>query len=913
VTMNRSDRLTRRQVLTTGAGLTAVGAAAVIGGVYATGHRGNSGTGGDALDAPTPDVTPVDPGDLQLRVSDDGSHPGRVSVLTAADHGGRELFHIDGYRFDGSTATRGATVDDPSAGQPGPGPVRVDFQVDRPDWSASVTLRAEGGRVTMDWELGVPDGTAEDALSGGAMYRTLVDAHDGPATDRHVPATRWARDPRGGVPFHERVTEIHAVDWDDGDGRIRGVFTVPGGTTAGQSTLTAPPARGDDGVWRTTVDFRTDPAAAEARALIDDGRPLLAGGVLGHPDLPDPLVDVTGPGRYNLADSGGTRTFTVGAAGSPGSTTVDVTARDLDGTELHRSTVTVDIPADSRHGDGTVDIDLPGPRCWAAVDVSCGTSFARTGTAVWPQPDAVPADRSLAGLGGFASDPGGGSTQQPGLEPADAEHALWGRLGVRHLRNPWLSAAESSDLGIRTAVQPAGRPGDFTGDGPGTFDEWAASALDRGDAAGAEHYELLNEWNTDDVSAQDRAARAAEYSDSWLKPFRAEMDRRGSTAKLLNMAIAGWDPDFLDTVRDHGGWDLIDGIAEHPGRGNYTADYDGGRWNFLGQVRTARAYLDGHPTGGDNELWLTEVYACTQPNSWWNDDLRTAADAVFLSLALAAASGVTGVHWYQLTDGVWHDKYGVSPGDSEYHYGLFAVDRSPKPSAAAFAAAAGALGGAEFLGWVESPHPDLRGLRFARGDETFWVLWSRQDGYITTPDRTRQQTDDAFYPHPEPWDRPAWAGGTVTVTVPSDARATDVIGRDVAVDDGHVVVGSSPVVVRGTGRDDEGPTEVTGDARVPLSGVAVHRDGQTLVIDGSNGTGHPLTLKVTGRQVDGVLGEETVEVPAGDFSESVALGAAMPDGDGAGAQVRIVAEQREKVTPEAVQSQVYRAEYHRTV
>jgi hypothetical protein len=147
-------------------------------------------------------------------------------------------------------------------------------------------------------------------------------------------------------------------------------------------------------------------------------------------------------------------------------------------------------------------------------------------------------------------------------------------------------------------------------------------------------------------------------------------------------------------------------------------DYDGGKWNFLGQVRTARAYLDGHATDADSptELWLTETYACTRPNAWWYDDERTAADSVLLTLMLAKAEGVSGVHWFQLADGLWHDKYGVNPTESEYHYGLLHVDRSPKPSLPAFAFAAEMLDGAEFLGWIESPHPDLRGLRFSRDD-----------------------------------------------------------------------------------------------------------------------------------------------------------------------------------------------------
>lgn len=935
--------ISRRGFLIGGAGV--LGAGAVIGGGAVLRNRG---TGSEGL------PRAVDPGPLQLQVGD-GDHPGRVTVVTAA---GRELVHFDGYRLTGSVGTRGATVDDPGGGRPGSGPVRVDFEVTDPDYTAAVTYRAEGGRVTADWEFTAPgDGTDSEGrplLRGGRVYRTLVDARD--TTELHVPASRWVRDPDGGVPVQERVAELNFIEWDvpdnEGDGgdggddggeaRLYGCLTAVDSMSASSTTLHAAPRReSDDGVWRARLEFRADPTVGEARALVDDGRPLLAGAVLGTTGLPDPTVDITGDSTYNVYPEGGPHTFTVGLAGAARGTgtSVEVTAYDFDGNGIHRSRHEVAVPPGVGHVDTAVTVDLPGPRSWCALEVSCADSFARTAAAVWPEHDFGPADRSIVGLGGFASTPSPGSAQSPGLESRDAERALWRRLGVRHLRNPWLTADEAHDLGISTAAQPSGSPGKFDdpSDGGESFSEWAQNALDRGEAAGAAHYELLNEWS---LAGADTVELATEYTEQWLIPFRAEMDRRGTDAALLAMPLAGWDAEFLDTVRERKGWNLLDGIAEHAGRGNYVPDYDGGKWNFLGQVRTARAYLDGHATDDDSptQLWLTETYACTRPNAWWYDDERTAADSVLLTLMLARAEGVTGVHWFQLADGLWHDKYGVNPTESEYHYGLLHVDRSPKPSLPAFAFAAEMLDGAEFLGWVESPHPDLRGLRFSRGGSgdsgdsggsgdpdgaVFWVLWSRQDGYLNHA----AHGTDSHFPHPEPWIPPD--GASLQVTVPGAETCRDVLGRDLPVDGGTVTVTGSPVVLTGNidhGLAGPGDGDVEGTPSIALTGVTARRGDSpgTLVVEGVNDTGGRLGLRVTGRQVRGVVGESSLIVGQGRFSETVEMGDAMPEdsespsasavGARAGRpQVRIMAQRREKVTASAAEEQAYRAEYYRTV
>lgn len=936
--MGRRNAVSRRSFLAGGAGVIGLGAVAVGGTMLLQddGDGSGVGSGNDLPDRPTA----VDPGPLQLQVGGN-DHPGRVTVLTGD---GRELVHFDGYRLTSSIGTREATVDDPGNGEPGPGPVRVEFTVTDTDYTAAVTYSADGQQVTADWEFTTPGTGFEDGddgralLRGGGIYRTLVDASD--EQELHVPATRWARDPGGGVPFQERVTELYFADWDagtDSDGaeqRICGCLSVPGSRSRSESMLNAPPGApedgdgGNDGIWRSRVVFRADRGVGTARDLVESGRPMIAGAVLGGPGIPDPTVDITGPGTYNVLTDGGEQTFTVGVAGS-GTSEVEVVARDFTGEEIHRSSHTVEIADGDRYTDTDITIDLPGPRSWCAIEATCSDSFARTAAAVWPEYGYGPPEQSIVGLSGFSTVASG--SQSAGLESPGDERALWQRIGIKHLRNPWLTAEQAEDLDIRTAIQPAGAPGKFSDErmegGGETFTEWATSNIDRGEEAGVGHYELLNEWNIDGT---DSTELATEYTNDWLIPFRAEMDRRGVDAKLIAMALAGWDEEFLDAIHDNGGWDTLDGIAEHAGRGNYVADYDGGRWNFLGQVRVARAYLDGHaeqdggPDSDDavTELWLTECYACTRPNAWWYDDERTSADSVLLSLMLAKAEGATGTHWFQLADGLWHDKLGVDPVESEYHYGLLHSDRSPKPSLPAFAYAAEMLDGAEFLGWVESPHPDLRGLRFSDSDgDVFWVLWSRQDGYLHNPDHGAE----SYFPHPEPWLVPE--GGSLQVAVPGVSSVHSVLGAELDLDGEQFTVTTSPVVITGDiGTDVVEPSDVSGDMSVELTDLTVERDGDTLVIEGVNGTGGRLGLRVMGRQVNGAIEEESVIVGSGDFTERVEMGGSMPldeavpwasaagsPAEGNRPQVRVLAQRREKTVPEAAESQVYRAEYYRSV
>lgn len=241
------------------------------------------------------------------------------------------------------------------------------------------------------------------------------------------------------------------------------------------------------------------------------------------------------------------------------------------------------------------------------------------------------------------------------------------------------------------------------------------------------------------------------------------MSTAGSDFKVMNAGTGGMDYNWLANLRGAGGWPLIDALAIHPGRGNFTPDYapppeqweqgaNGSYWNFLGSVRKARQVIAQYDRETNKatatELWLTEAYACTRPNNWWNDTYRHAAENVLLTLALAKAEGVRGVNWYQLHDSTIHHPQEADPANPEFHFGLMNRDTSAKPSLLAFATAVRALDRATFDRWVKFRDPDLRGLAFTTPEGPLYLLWTRKDGYILNPDH---DPNVSFYAAPEPW------------------------------------------------------------------------------------------------------------------------------------------------------------------
>jgi hypothetical protein len=266
--------------------------------------------------------------------------------------------------------------------------------------------------------------------------------------------------------------------------------------------------------------------------------------------------------------------------------------------------------------------------------------------------------------------------------------------------------------------------------------------------------EFGNEWN---MSALNTGKTADTYVNDWLKPLARLRGEGGFKVGLLSMGLAGADTAYLKAIHAHGGWPLLDGVAFHPGRSNFTPDHDAPGWTYLGAIRRMRQAVAAH---GEKPLWATEAYACTLPHSSWHDTPRRAAENVVLTYALGLAEGLKAVMFYQLQDGTWHDVGGIDLKDAEYHYGLLDRKNAVKPSLLAYCAAAEALDGAVFRHYVnierwratsgratdgaEAVPPSVRGILFDTPRGPLAVLWDRTEGFV-------QSKRTPGYVTPEPW------------------------------------------------------------------------------------------------------------------------------------------------------------------
>jgi hypothetical protein len=444
----------------------------------------------------------------------------------------------------------------------------------------------------------------------------------------------------------------------------------------------------------------------------------------------------------------------------------------------------------------------------SVTDLETGEEiFARTNLALLPPHEFVDtSEDSLFGIAAYWPIPDEQSAQR-----------VMDRMGVR-----WLREGDNKNYQNITAIHHNQIPKEPYKGTP-EDDAWIHAQLEQCVEHGNPYWEFGNEINYgalsigvgDMVKDQERHKRIARYM-SWLKAIRRiqeEMGPPASKIKILSLGLAGMDVKFVDELNEAGGWDLLDGMALHPGRGNFVADYPvnepwttwvvgayGSYWNYFGAVSTAVEKLN--EIGGDKELWLTEVYSPGFPNSFWEDSLRNGAENTLLSLALAESKGVKAVLWYQLFDTVWYDRMGVNPHDREYFFGLIQRDLSFKPSLLAYCTAAEEFDQADFERWLTfEDNKTSRGLLFDSPRGPLSVLWDRSDGYVLTERKEH-------FASPEPWlDR--WETRTeVTLPVAPGHDSVTVINEigqrhNVSSANGRVTLplSGAPVIVYGLDTD----------------------------------------------------------------------------------------------------------------
>ena len=632
--------------------------------------------------------------------------------------------------------------------------------------------------VRLEWHA---SGSGAFIPDGFLFSRAVLSATE---PDGYVALTEWKRDAGGGIPFEDAVGVAHTSAW----GALHGLLILDRSRQSWTNStwVHAPGVVQPDGSVVSRADF-----------FFSDKRPSAVAAIGTAQDLG---IEVWTDRPFGLWESAGQQ-LTISAQVANGGATdraVDLVwwARDFNGTLLASQTVAVVVPA-----SGTLDHSflLTAPGSGFVVTeiaaVAGGTeAFARTNLAAIPPRDHPATADSMFGMANY-----------PWLQvpSATAVLDLWQSIGVDRVRisydgGPGLppSAFDARGMSHNVELQPSltATPAEATA--------WASANTAIAVGAGAEYFEVGNELNR----PFNTGTAAQAYVDKALRPVHDRVVTTGASLKLLNNGLAGMDEPWVQNFHAAGGWDLIDGIAFHPGRGNFTPDYvpqdpvdagaNGTYWNFLGGLRRLKALVTQY---GPKEIWMTEAYACTKPNAWWYDTYRHAAENVFLSLALAKAEGVRCVCWYQFHDSVLGNPQVANPADAEYHYGLMNRDTSAKPSLLAYANAARLLDRATFVRWLDFADDDNRGLLFDAPDGGFAVLWNRADGYILNADHDPAGT---AFPAPELWLDP-WPTKTTLAVPAAGASVTqiDCIGQEtpLAVGAGSVTLtlDGAPRIYRG--------------------------------------------------------------------------------------------------------------------
>ncbi|NUR69521.1 MAG: hypothetical protein HOU81_01735 [Hamadaea sp.] len=628
-------------------------------------------------------------------------------------------------------------------------------------WFSVATNHAQ-----LEWHVTGPDTLVPD----GFLFSRAIQAPTAP--DDYIAITEWVRDSGGGIPYEDTVGVAHTSTW----GSLHGMFLLDRSRQAWTNAtwVHAPGVPESAGGWTSRADFFFTETRPSATATIGRGREL--------------GLELTGNRPFNLFDVAGELmelTALVANGGAARSAELQLTVRDFDGNVVTDTTVTGDISAASIW---QYAFTVPAPATgivFAEVTVRSGddSAFARTNLATLAAFDYQAGSGSMFGIANYPW------LQRPS---ADAVLDLWERAGISLVRiaydgGPGLPPAAFDARSIRHNIelQPSLEATDADAA------TWAADKLSVAVAAGAGYFEVGNELNR----PFNTGTAAQAYLDKALRPVFDRRAATGAAIKLMNNGLAGMDKPWVQNFIAAGGWDLIDAFAYHPGRGNFTPDYippgddwstgaDGTYWNFYGGLKQLKALMAQY---GAKEIWLTEAYAPTKPNSWWHDTYRHAAENVLLTLALAKAEGVTCVCWYQFHDSVLGMPQVADPDNVEYHYGLMNRDLSPKPSLLAYATAARVLDQATFRNWLTFADPLTFGLWFDTPSGPVAVLWNRADGYLlnTTGRRT-----DWHFPAPEVWADPWPTKVSLTVAARDSVTELNAIGqsRQLPVADGQVTV-----------------------------------------------------------------------------------------------------------------------------
>jgi hypothetical protein len=701
----------------------------VQGGLSRRGFLGATFAAGVLLVAePSPVTATAATGDVTLTargISILASVGGRVAIRD-----GSNVTRSQGSRFQ--VKDTGAGIQLSTGGTPtlvtladGTPAIRMDYVM--PTTAGATTVyglfTVSTNRAHLEWHISGPSTLVPD---GFLFSRAIAGATE---PDRFVPITEWVRDAGGGIPYEDTMGVAHTSTW----GELHGMFLLERSKQAWTNStwIHSPGALQADGTYVSEADFFFSSARPSATASIGTSREL--------------GIEIWTDRNFNIWDAAG-ETISVTALvanGGPAERNVDLTwwVKDFNGVELTAATVTGVVAAASTW-EHTFTMPAPGHGISVAEVAAVSGSdeaFARTTLAVLTPQTYTAGSQSMFGISNY-----------PWLQVPSAAAVLdlWQRVGVDRVRisyvgGPGLPPSAFDERGMSHNIEL--QPSLVISDAAAA--QWATTNVATAIAAGAEYFEVGNELNR----PFNTGVAAQAYIDKALRPVVNAVRASGAPLKVLNGGLAGMDKPWVENFIAGGGWELIDGFAYHPGRGNFTPDFD--------------------PEGGDWSAGATGLY--------WNFAGGLRQLNVFLTLAMAKAEGIRCVNWYQFHDSVLGNAQFADPENVEYHFGLMNRDVSAKPSLLAYATAAKTFDQATFLGWLDFDEPGLKGLLFDTPDGEAAVMWSRADGYILNADH-----DNAgrYFPAPEVWVDPWPTKTPLTVVTSGDsARQVDSIGQSTAL------------------------------------------------------------------------------------------------------------------------------------
>ncbi|MDH7481960.1 MAG: glycosyl hydrolase [Armatimonadota bacterium] len=292
-----------------------------------------------------------------------------------------------------------------------------------------------------------------------------------------------------------------------------------------------------------------------------------------------------------------------------------------------------------------------------------------------------------------------------------------------------------------------------------------------------------------------------------LKEAYQAAKRADPECTVLAACTSGPGNDFILGIYENGGWDYCDAISIHP----YSMSGGPIAQQFDRILRILREQLVA--TGDAKPIWITEM-GWTTPDSSMDEPQ---ASYLVQSYIISLANGIEKYFWFCLDD--WGEKWGIVRNFDPFE---------PKPSYEAYKRMTRYLGSpgraAQFEGYLKMPAGVACYVFRKPSGERILILWATE--YISRD---------------------------VQLPRHGELKAEDILGRQVEINRGRLTVGTTPIIVSGSGLSRIGPISSTSPYIESKRQNLVNNGTLNVIHDGKPGWWNP------GR-FDGTAKEGKIEV-----------------------------------------------------